>query len=662
MQENKTLLRSVLVVLLVAAVAFTGYFIFARGHSGGQKDEPVQPATQDSVQVPYLVHKDDADALQLLNNAGLYQGKVDYEYSDTVAQGLVISQNPKALTWVKEGTRVDIVVSKGKKTPEKVTMPNVVGLTQDDAEKAIKGAGLVPVPGNPEFSDTVNPGLVCKQSVPAGTQLTEGSNVTFAISMGKKTVKVPDTTGKSMDEARAALTAAGLGVDSTSEYSAKVAKDVVIKQSVAAGTEVTEGTTVTITVSLGQKPVDKVKVPDVMTYKLSDAQKALASAGLKCAYSGDAEGTVSAISPAAGTEVEVGSTVSITLQHVTTLVAVPDVAGMNGPAARAACESVGLTIDYDVRQPDRILIGSEPEAGTLVDIGTIIEARYEDPKPITVEVPDVAGLTGPEADDALEAVGLDLDYNVRQPDDVLAGTDPAAGTEVEVGTMVEAVYPDPQIEPMGAWEVADGAQSLVSDDERAVFDEAGLDVEPIVVLAKQVEELEPDEPSEPSEESTDSLGAEASDEESAGPLEVVTYAFLCTSADGWSVATIKVDEAGAVALLGTRDVDVTALNTFDGGSYDDWQVPDAPETMLSPEQAQVAFDNAYEGYVGVAFRPIATMATQVVSGENYLVMATGSSPDNPVNLVYALTIYEDTEGNAMFADVERVDLASYLSL
>lgn len=634
MQDTKSLLRSGLVALLVAAVIATGLFVFLKGCSGSQggQEEQVQPADQDTVQVPYLVHHDSTDALQTLNNVGLFQGKVEYEYSDTVAKGLIISQDPKALTWVKEGTRVDIVVSKGKKTPDKTTMPSVTGLSQDEAEKAIKDAKLVPVPGNPEYSDTIKPGLVCKQSVAAGTELPEGSNVTFAISLGKKTVKVPDTTGKNFNDARDMLKAAGLGIDTTTEYSGKVAKDLVVKQSVAAGTEVTEGTTVTITISLGQKPVDKVKVPDVMTYKLADAQKALASAGLNCVYSGDAEGTVSAVNPAVGAEVEVGSTVSITLQHVATLVAVPDVAGMDGPTARATCEMVGLTIDYDVRQPERILIGSEPAAGALVDIGTIVEARYEDPKPITVAVPDVAGMTGPEADDALEMVGLDLDYNVRQPDDVLSGTDPVAGTEVEVGTMVEAVYPEPKIEPMGAWEVADGAQSVVNPDEQAIFDAVGLDASAVAVLAKRADEA-----------------------------DQVTYAFLCKADDGWSVATIAVDAEGTPALLGTRGVDVTSINTTDAGSYDEWQVPDAPDTKLAPEEAQAAFDKAYEGYVGVAFKPIATVATQAVSGKNYRVIATGSSPDRSVNVVYALTVYEDAEGNAQFTDVSRLDLVSYLS-
>lgn len=683
MKDNKNLLRGLLVALLVVTALVVGGCSFFNNHgSNGSQDEPKQEQVEieETIQVPYLVQREDSDAFKIINNVGLMRGEVKYEYSDTVKEGIVISQDPKPLTKVKAGTRVSLVVSKGKEAPNKVKMPDVMGMTQEDAERAIKDAKLVPVPGHPEYSNTVKPGMVCKQSVPAGTELDEGSNVTFSISLGKKTVKVPETKGKTAADARDILKKAGLGVDSNSEYSSSVAKDLVIKQSVAAGTEVTEGTTVTITVSLGKKPVDKVKVPDIMTYKLTDAQKALGSAGLKCVFTGDTEGTVIAVSPAVGTEVEVGSTVTITLQHVVSLVAVPDLSGLNGPAARTACELVGLELDYDVRQPERILIGSEPAAGTLVDFGTMITAKYEDPKPITVAVPDVAGMNGPDALNAMEEVGLDLDFNVRQPDDLLVGTEPAAGTEVEVGTMVLAIYPEPQIQTMGDWTAVDDVNPVVSTEEKAVFDKAGLDVKPVAVLAKQVETVEVEVPNEaaPAEEASvedeatlegaegeEAVPEEAPAEEQEAPqtvtAEVTTYAFLCKS-DTWSVVTIKVDADGNVSVLGTREVDITNVNKTDAGSYDAWKVPDAPETKLVPKEAQGAFDKAYDGYVGIAFKPVATLATQPVAGENYLIFATGSSPDSDVNLVYVLTVYQDADGEAVFADVSRVDLASYLAL
>ena len=710
--QNTTLTQRVIAALIALALILgDGFMLFGKGCASAQTPTTPTGQDEDTVKVPYLVHRDDADALQIINSLGLARGQITYEYSDSVATGVVMSQKPSAETVVKKGTRIDLVVSKGKQPSKKVAMPDLLGKTQEEAEKALKDLKLVPVPGHPEYSNTVKPGLVCKQSVPAGVELVEGSKVTFSISMGKKTIKVPDLVGKTTDQAKEELKNAGLGVDVNTQYDDKMEADHIVKQSIAAGTEVAEGTNVTITSSLGPKPVQKVKVPDIMTYNLTDAQRTLESAGLNCVYSGDAEGTVSAVNPAVGTEVEVGSTVSITLQHVRTLVEVPDVAGMNGTEARAACDQVGLKIDYDVRQPERILIGSEPAAGTLVDMGDIIKAQYEDPKPITVEVPDVAGMDGPSASDAMRAVGLELDYNVRQPDDVLIGTDPEAGTEVEVGTMVSAVYPDPEIQTLGSWENVVGAQSLVSDEEQAIFDAVQLDARAIVVLAEQENTDDEDVPEEPTPDEdttddatdvtddgttedgataddtsaaldgtevvdeTDYVGDETSGDDVDGDANEATfslaslnvpdgqkavYAYLCESDGGWEVATIGVDYDGNVTLLGTCGIDIT--NVIEGsGSYDGWTVPAAPATTLVPDDAQDAFDKAYDGYVGVAFNPIATMGSQEVSGTNYLIFATGSS-EGSANVVYCLTVYKDSDGNAQFTDVEQLDLGSYLSL
>lgn len=105
-----------------------------------------------------------------------------------------------------------------------------------------------------DYSNTVPKGCVISQNPEADTEVAEGSKVGVVISLGKQEdamVHVPDVQYKSSSEAIALLQAQGLEVQTKNEESDSVQKDHVIRQSVAAGTEVQVGTTVVIYISLG---------------------------------------------------------------------------------------------------------------------------------------------------------------------------------------------------------------------------------------------------------------------------------------------------------------------------------------------------------------------------------------------------------------------------
>lgn len=378
---GKKFLVPLLAALLVVAVGVIGYLL-VRGGSPKQAEA--------AVRVPDVKWLERHDAEKIIVNAGFTVGEEKLESNDEVPKGQVISQKPDAYTTADEGTAVSLVVSTGKASPVMVTVPDLTGKTQEEAEQALADAKLVAVTGKPVYSTDVDPGKVCSQSVKAGTSVQEGSQVVFSISLGRETVSVPDVTGKPIDEARDTLTKAGLGTDTSSSYSDTVDKDKVISQSVAKDVRVVKGTVVTLEVSLGAKPKAKVKVPNIMTYTLDDAKKALDSAGLTYRYTGEADGTVVAMNPAAGTEVDEGSTVYFTLQHHASLVAVPDMAGQTGTAASAECKQAGLVLDYDTSNPDKNLTGSDPVAGTMVEIGSTVTAVY-DPEPTPTPDPVAGG-------------------------------------------------------------------------------------------------------------------------------------------------------------------------------------------------------------------------------------------------------------------------------
>ena len=328
------------------------------------------------VEVPNLVSLEVKDAERLLTEAGLEEGDVSEEYSDTVSAGLIISQDPKALTKVDKGSKVAFVVSKGKEAPEQVTVPNLIGMTQTEAEDAISDAGLIAVQDEPVVDPDVQPGLVCQQSIEAGTVVDEGTQIAIATALGSDEVEVPNLVGEPYEGAIDALQNLGLGYDKTTAYSDDFDEGLVMDQSVDFGESVTKGTIITLSVSLGPKPSGPVTVPDVYTYHLEDAKATLEASGFVCRYTGDEDGTVIAMDPEPETELEAGSEVTIQLQSVITAVKVPDIVGKTGDQALRICQDHLLDLIYDSSQGDQPLTGQKPAAGAIVEPESVVTGYF----------------------------------------------------------------------------------------------------------------------------------------------------------------------------------------------------------------------------------------------------------------------------------------------
>ena len=267
------------------------------------------------VGVPDVVYFERAEAEKQLTDAGLKLGKVTEEASTEIPIGdIVLKTDPAPGSSVEKGSTVNVVLSTGPKMSDSVEVPDLKGLTPEEAEKKLFDAFFIPQQGKQVYSDTVEAGKVCSQSIAAGSKVKLMSEVTYSVSLGKEKVGVPDVKGKNINEARDILKKAGLSCDTTNSYSDTVAKDAVISQNVAKDIKVDKGTIITLEVSLGKKPAAKVVVPNIMTYTLEDAKRALDSAGLKYQYSGDENGSVVAVRPVPFTEVDQGSTVTFELK------------------------------------------------------------------------------------------------------------------------------------------------------------------------------------------------------------------------------------------------------------------------------------------------------------------------------------------------------------
>nr|MDQ3758117.1 PASTA domain-containing protein [Actinomycetota bacterium] len=155
--------------------------------------------------VPSLEGLDEAAAVQKLTDSG-FTPKVAKRNDEAAPAGAVLDWQPRGVQ--AKGTEVLVTVSEG---PAPKPLAELTGLTYDEAAKALTDAGLVPVRKD-VFDDDVESGRVVSSTPPAGTPVAKGARVTLNVSKGPETVPVPEVVGRSIEDARTAITAAGLQV------------------------------------------------------------------------------------------------------------------------------------------------------------------------------------------------------------------------------------------------------------------------------------------------------------------------------------------------------------------------------------------------------------------------------------------------------------------
>ena len=131
--------------------------------------------------IPSVVGLPKDEAVELLTEAG-FNVNITESSSEEVESGLVISQDPEGDMQAEGGTYVTIEVSTGPDMSGKVEMPNLLGMTEQEARNTLSAFGLKT--GNVRTiidSDPDNRGLVISQDVEAGEMIDEGTAVNFDI-------------------------------------------------------------------------------------------------------------------------------------------------------------------------------------------------------------------------------------------------------------------------------------------------------------------------------------------------------------------------------------------------------------------------------------------------------------------------------------------------
>lgn len=172
--------------------------------------------------------------------------------SDDVPEGQVYDQSPAAGIKVDVHTQVTINISSGK---EKFSLDDVTGMQYQQAQAQLENDGLV-VSLEFDYSDSVGSDMVISTSPEAGSQVVKGDTITITASKGKetKTTIVPNLLGHNIDDAIQMIKDAGLTYNGkSSDYSDSYSENQVMDQSISAGKTVDEGTTISLTVSLGSR-------------------------------------------------------------------------------------------------------------------------------------------------------------------------------------------------------------------------------------------------------------------------------------------------------------------------------------------------------------------------------------------------------------------------
>ena len=165
------------------------------------------------------------------------------KYDDTKKENEVIGANYKKGDVIEQGTAIIVTVSKGS-----LKMPHFENLS--DFRKWAE-ENQISYEEQYEFNDEVDAGEVISYSHDKGSVVKNGETIIVKISDGKK-IEVPNLKGLSKSEIINKMKNSGLKYNFVYKNSSSVAKDKAISQSISAGSEVSEGTTITITLSNGK--------------------------------------------------------------------------------------------------------------------------------------------------------------------------------------------------------------------------------------------------------------------------------------------------------------------------------------------------------------------------------------------------------------------------
>ncbi|CAM3984112.1 Stk1 family PASTA domain-containing Ser/Thr kinase [Helcobacillus massiliensis] len=233
----------------------------------------------------------------------------------------------------------------------------------------------------------------------------------------------------------------------------------------------------------GDPAVEQVQVPAIIGVSEAEARTELQAAGLNPKFdhkpSNDVpDGQVSEVSPDVGTQVDRGSTVSVTVSSGPSETKVPDLSGKSKSEAEQLLKDAGLTMKVagteDVKDAKKDTVTrSDPAAGDSVETGGTVQVWLASGQ---AEVPSVVGLSRDQAESALSDAGFTVDVSEKEDPEQTPGTvleqSPEAGEMLDSGSTVRIVVAKEQ-----GPKALPNVTGATLDEARKKLSDAGFGVE-----------------------------------------------------------------------------------------------------------------------------------------------------------------------------------------
>ena len=207
----------------------------------------------DTIEAPNFKDMTLEAAQNAADKAGIKVVQSESAYSDSVDEGKIIEQSPRAGDPVKPGGTVEVVVSRG---PETTKAPPVIGKSEDEGRRILENAGFKVEVRSEE--NEAPAGEIIGQD-PYNDPVKPGGTVTITVSLGPSKVDVPNVVNRTESDATSRLENAGFKVSINREYSNDVDEGYVISQSLSGSAEA--GSKVTITISRGPENTPEPSQP-----------------------------------------------------------------------------------------------------------------------------------------------------------------------------------------------------------------------------------------------------------------------------------------------------------------------------------------------------------------------------------------------------------------
>jgi len=217
-----------------------------------------EPTAAPEVTVPGVTGLAFEAAVTALEDAELRIGRVSEVETETSPPGVVLAQRPAAGSSLPSGSAVDVTIAR---SPVLTTVPNVAGISEAEALRRLRDAGLVPGARVRAPSDILPAGTVITTQPGPGTRVAVDSVIEVTVSDGPARASVRAVTNRPLAEAVDRLRDQGFVVEIYEEANPAVAAGLVIRQIPSAGQEAVLGSTVMLWVSTG--PDGTAPVPDV---------------------------------------------------------------------------------------------------------------------------------------------------------------------------------------------------------------------------------------------------------------------------------------------------------------------------------------------------------------------------------------------------------------